>query len=134
MSWKKGDPKTCDLYISQIKAGKYTLPVNLGDQINSPEIESTPYISPDNKYLLFCSMNRPDGRGGFDLYAGFKKKDGTWTKAVNMGPSINTEKNEWFPSISPDGKYIFFISNKAGNDDYYWVDSKIIKKLKPKSS
>jgi tricorn protease-like protein len=72
-----------------------------------------------------------------------------------MGKSINTEVTEFCPSVSPDGKYLFFSSNRSlfsnysrepityeekirilnsaknGSNDIYWVDAKIIEELKP---
>jgi len=51
---------------------------------------------------------RPDGYGDYDIYVSYKKKVGIWTKARNMGNKINTEALENTPSVSPDGKYLFF--------------------------
>ena len=86
-------------------------------------------------------MQREGGYGQSDLYISFKKNDGTWTKTMNMGPTINTDMMESSPKISPDGKYFFFIRgkwklNEDGNRTYigkqYWVDIKIIETLRPK--
>jgi len=50
-----------------------------------------------------------------------------------MGSLINTDMLERFPSISPDGKYLFFTRNKGSEiSDFYWVSAKIIEELKPK--
>ena len=57
------------------------------------------------------------------------QQDGAWCEIINMGNSINTDGNERFPNLTPDGKYFFF--NRTG--DVYWVDAKIIDKLKPDS-
>jgi Tol biopolymer transport system component len=51
-----------------------------------------------------------------------------------MGNKINTEGQERFPSVSADGKYLFFARHKDDitYSDFYWVDAKIIADLKPK--
>ena len=128
MSWKKGDPQTCDLFTSVFKDGKYLEPENMGPEINSSQVETSPFISPDGSYLLFSSSGRNDGMGGFDLYVSFFQENGSWSQAVNLGPAFNSDKDEWFPSVTPDGRYIFFISGKSGNADYYWVNAKVLKK------
>lgn len=50
-----------------------------------------------------------------------------------MGKTVNSEKGDWFPSVSPDGKYLFFSSNRDGSMDLYWMDAGIIQELKKKS-
>ena len=60
-----------------------------------------------------------------------EKKDNSWSKPVNLGKEINSEAREIYPRISPDGKYIFFSSNRSGNWDIYWADAKILEKLRP---
>ena len=62
----------------------------------------------------------------------FKKEDGTWTVAKNMGDTINTKTTDYAASLSPDGKYFFYTSNSKGSSDIYWVSSKIIENLRKK--
>lgn len=63
--------------------------------------------------LLFGSINRPDGFGASDLYVSFLNDNGSWSEAINLGEKINTAANERFPSLSPDGRYLFFVSNRS---------------------
>ncbi|MCD4735174.1 MAG: ankyrin repeat domain-containing protein [Bacteroidales bacterium] len=119
-----------DIYYSRFTKGGYEIPENLGDSINTEFMETLPYIAPDESYLLFSSL-RPDGHGDFDLYVSYKKKDGTWTKAKNMGDTINTSARESISVVSPDSKYLFFMSRRNGIGEYFWVDAKLINKLKP---
>ena len=67
---------------------------------------------------------------GHDLFISFREKDGSWSKAVNMGKDINSLQSDYSAIISADGKYIFFSSSRSGNIDIYWVDAKIINRLK----
>jgi hypothetical protein len=146
-----------DVYVSKLIDGEYTEPENLGEQVNSEMDEVDPFIAPDESYLIFLRRDR-EGFGGFDLFISFRKDDGSWTRAKNMGEPINSSASELCPSVSPDGKYFFFTSyrsihkpysekpltyeekirilNSPGNGlgDIYWVDAKIIKKLKLEKS
>jgi len=116
-----------DIYRVQYKNGYYDEPESLGDAINTKFYDGTPYIAPDESYLIFHSLSRPDGYGGSDLYVSFRTADDTWINAKNMGGVINTKEHELFPIVTPDGRYLFFVRN----GDIYWVDAKIIEELKP---
>lgn len=107
-----GSKGKMDLYRSRLVNGKYEEPENLGDAINSENWEGDPYISPDESYLIFLSSNRPEGYGGGDLYISYRK-NGAWTKAVNLGPKINSSVLDYCPTVSPDGKYFFFTSKRS---------------------
>ena len=125
-----------DIYYSQFIADKYVEPLKLGPDINSDLHELDPIIAPDNSFILFTS-NRPGGYSSMlNLYVSLKREDGTWTKAQCLSNKFKIE-NIWFPSVSPDGKYIFFCgglptSKGYTNSHYYWVDAKIIEELKPR--
>jgi Tol biopolymer transport system component len=95
-----------------------------------PELESDPCIAPDESYLIYCSKTL-DGFGGYDLYITFRIPNGSWTEPINMGEGINSSGFDWIPFITSDGKYFFFNSDRSGNGDVYWVDTKIIETLKP---
>ena len=119
----------CELFVSKFMNGKLGEPRNLGPAVNSKKHDCDPAIAFDECCLLFCVRDREDGLGNNDLYISFKKKDGTWTKSVNMGSEVNTEAEEITPHLTADGKFLFFASNRSGNYDIYWVDAKIIEKL-----
>ncbi len=91
------------------------------------------YISPDEKFAIFYSFNRPDGYGGYDLYISFKTENNSWTIPENMGAGINTKGIESQPFLSPDKKYLFFNRFDNNESDIYWIDAGIINELKNKS-
>ncbi len=146
---------TNNIYRSKLINGKYSKAEKLGDAINTKHREFDPYVSPDETILIFTS-NRPEGFGSGDLYVSFKNKNGIWAEAKNMGDKINTPGSEYCAMITPDGKYLFFTgarrkgiiipekpltykdfrkihnTHKNGFSNIYWVDAKIIEKLKPK--
>lgn len=76
-----------------------------------------PTLSPDGTKLFFSS-NMPGGYGGRDLYMS-EKKGNTWSKPINLGPDINTEKNEAFPFFHESG-VLFFTSD--GHSGYGGLD------------
>jgi len=119
-----------DIYCSEYLDGKYKIPVNLTN-INTGGSEVCPYISPDENYIIFTSDGQTGGKTSPDLFISFKDEKGNWIKAQNLGEPINSAENELCPIISPDDKYLFYISIREGNMDVYWVDAKIIEELKP---
>ncbi len=109
------------IYISEFNSGEYLEAEKLSDNINYVPA-AHPYIAPDESFIIFDAQpNRPKNFKGY-LYISFKKDDGTWTKAVKFDSRINKNEDVMCPSISPDGKYLFYCSQGS----IYWVDAKII--------
>jgi len=84
-----------------------------------------PSLSPDEKWLFFAS-DMPGGSGGFDLYAVERLGKDQWGTPINLGPSINTEKQELFPFMSFFGSLFFSSngrSNTMGGMDLYFVNN-----------
>ena len=129
-STREGGLGKADLYRSCLINGKYTEVENLDETINTRFWDHDPFIAPDESYLIWCS-NQPDGFGGNDLYVAYRKQDGTWSIPKNMGNKINSAVDDSRPYVTPDGKYLFFNSNRTGNRDIYWVGAKTIEELKP---
>jgi Tol biopolymer transport system component len=121
-----------DIYRSRFRDGRYEPPENLGGSINSASMEGTPFISPDESYLLFESF-RPGGHGDFDIYISFRRDDGSWTPARNLGESINSARRDGSPFVSPDGRFLFFMSRRNGIGEFFWVDASIIDALRQES-
>lgn len=133
-TYKEGD-STFPIRYSRLINGKHEEPKALPKAINTGTFLSHPFIAPDESYLLW-DAEKENGYGDADIYISFKQKDGTWGNGINLGDKINTDAWEASPSITPDGKYLFF-SRNVGSDDYenvdvFWVDAKIIETLRPK--
>jgi Tol biopolymer transport system component len=111
----------------------------LPSPVNTSGYEDGPFISTDESYIIFES-DRPGGVGeSIDLYISFKSENGEWSNAINMGPTINSNHTERFARVSPDGKFLFFGSNRRRingqpNFDIYWIDAAIISRLKSSSN
>ncbi|HEY2581869.1 MAG TPA: OmpA family protein [Mucilaginibacter sp.] len=103
-----------DFYQSSKANGKWQTATYLSDQINTPEYnEGSQSISQDGKYLFFTGCNRPDGLGRCDIYVSQRKPDG-WSKPFDLDPPVNTPGWESQPSISADGRTLYFVSNRKG--------------------
>lgn len=117
---------------AKFKNGKYAEIEILNKNINKKgALNWCPFIAPDESYLIFSS-DRIGQFGSGDLYISFKNQNGEWQEAINMGSSINTNKQERFPGVSPDGKYLFFTRwySVPYYHDLYWVDAQIISELR----
>lgn len=100
-----------DLYLSEMdkSKGAYKRPVKLDDAINSKYFEIAATITNDGNVIYFAS-NRPGGYGGMDLYMSKRLPNGKFGPAVNLGAGVNTKYDEDYPSISADGKTLYFSS------------------------
>jgi outer membrane protein OmpA-like peptidoglycan-associated protein len=103
-----------DFYQSSKTDDGWQKSVYLSERINTPNYnEGSESISQDGKFLFFTGCNRPDGRGRCDIYVAQKKGD-SWGKPFNLSPPVNTSGWESQPSISADGRTLFFVSNRKG--------------------
>lgn len=84
-----------------------------------------PCVSPDERFIIFTAYRKGEWGKSCDLFVCFRQENGSWGKAQLLGEEINTGFT-MIPSLSPDGKYLFFYSKH----DIYWVDAKIIEQLK----
>jgi len=130
--------KNGDLFYTSVSNGKMYRAPNQNDAF--PEVKKIElefghhgFISPSQEYLIVYARNQEDeGRKDFDLYVCFKINDGTWTKPINLGDAVNTKAYEGVPSITPDGKFLFFDRSEEGKEgNIYWVSTEVIHKLKP---
>lgn len=124
---------SCDIYKSTIEGDKWSLPINLGANVNSKYWDSQPSISPDQKRLYFAST-RPGphskGKGSFDemdiWYCDYDDDEEEWKPAVNL-EALNTSEQDWTPFISADNQTLFFSSNghkpRVGGLDFYFSRS-----------
>jgi Tol biopolymer transport system component len=119
-----------DVYLSRFVNGSWQEPENLGPAINTEAGEGSPFIAPDESYLIFTGNRRPGGVGGVDLYISFKGDEDNWTAPVNMGEPVNSRAYEICALVTPDGSQIILNSSRRGNDDAYWVDAGIIEELR----
>ncbi len=94
------------------QTGKYDSGAPLPGRINTELNEGAQCISADGKTCVITACNRPDGKGSCDLYIMFWEGK-QWSQPQNMR-SVNTEAWESNPSLSSDGKYLYFSSSRSG--------------------
>jgi hypothetical protein len=144
------------LFRSTFVDGKYQKPEALDPTINSEHLDYGFHVDPSEKYIIFSS-ERPEGFTETDLYISYHQHDNSWGPAINLGSKINsigTGGSAW-PYLSPDGKYLFFLSSVHPYIDYdekehsyadleeislsytngyskiYWVNTNFVEDLKP---
>lgn len=101
-----------DFFVSQMGEDGWEKATPL-TEINTPENEGAQCISANGNLLFFTACNRPSGLGSCDIYYSIKK-NGIWSTPVNAGKPVNTPGWEAQPSISSDGRFLYFSSNRPG--------------------
>ena len=145
------------IYRSQLEDGTYTKPELLPEQVNAGRSRYNAFIAPDESFIIIPIFGMPDSYGATDYYISFRNPDDQWSEPINLGSKINSKSRwEYSASLSPDGKYLFFMSNRVdtalvthrdivtmndlrqlaeksenGNPDIYWIDASFIIKLRP---
>jgi len=108
-----------DFWMSHFKDNTWTTAIPLSTKINTIRYnEGAQTISPDGKYLFFTGCNRPDGMGRCDIYVSHREGN-DWGEPYNVGAPVNSEFWESQPTISPDGRTLYFISNRPGGSGGY---------------
>jgi len=115
--------KNYDLYYSEYSDGAWSEPASLGPNVNRKDSwESQPSLSSDGRVLFFAS-DRPGSLGGSDIWMTRRSSDGSWGKPINLGPTINTTRDERSPFLHTDSKTLYFSSNgldgMGGQDVFY---------------
>ncbi|MBI3512222.1 MAG: PD40 domain-containing protein [Bacteroidetes bacterium] len=105
----------CDFATGAISHPVPFNPINMGDVVNTDGCEYFPNVTADDATFLFTRNEQiKDPSTGVlkmtqeDFYISYKGDDGKWSLAKNMGPPINSDRNEGAPSLSSDGRYLFF--------------------------
>ncbi len=145
------------IYRSRFTRGAYSEPELLPEQINAGRSRFNAFIAPDESFIIIPIIGMADSYGATDYYVSFRNKDDKWSEPINLGNKINSKSRwEYSASISPDGKYLFFMSSKIdtslvinhdiitmndlrelaskpgnGNPDIYWIEAAFIQELRP---
>jgi len=154
---REGEDRVSATWRSRLIDGVYAEPEKLGPEVNCGSDRFNVFVAPDESFAIVPAVGREDGLGGVDYFVIFRSEDDTWSEPVNMGPAINQpEGREWSASLSPDGKYLFFMTSRAygeteiplasksisellglstqpgwGSSDIWWVSAEVIEALRP---
>ncbi|HAS45499.1 MAG TPA: hypothetical protein DCS93_33755 [Microscillaceae bacterium] len=126
--------KSGDFYYTNIAKRKMFYTTNFSEvKALNIEFGTQGFISPSQDYLVVNARKKKGNpRRDNDIYVCFKEKDGTWSKPIDLGKEVNSNFSEAVPSITPDGKYLFFsrYNEKKRISNFYWVSTEVIHKLK----
>ena len=112
--------------ISEYVDGNYVTAEKLNSSINTVDgYETSPFIAPDESYLIFGSANPTS-----DLFICIKNNYGSWNDPVNIEELNTTSAHEMYANVSPDGRFIMFLSGRTGILLPYWVDATILDNYK----
>lgn len=113
--------------LSTRTATGWTLPIRqkIEDYENLSE-STTSYIAPDGLTLI-SSVQRKEGRGSLDLFVSKRQADGSWSRPVSLGPTINTVGADYGPFIAADNTTLIFCSN--GHPGYGGLDLYVSRRL-----
>ena len=150
--------KQGSIYRSKFVDGKYQELEMLPENVNIGIARFNAFISPDEDFIVVPAFGLPDSYGATDYYIVFRNENDNWSKPINLGPKVNSANGqEWSASLSPDGKFLFYMSAKIpddvifpqqmtvnifndynnkpqnGNSDIYWIKTEFIKDLKEKA-
>jgi tetratricopeptide (TPR) repeat protein len=131
-------------YRSRVEGSRFTAAEPVDDSVVSGQESGAYSFSPEEDYVVFTATQPGSS---FDLHVSFKQEDGSWGAARSLGTYVNSRWSDKFSGISPDGKYMFFVSRREHENvsprriwnlaffdgpqnprplDVYWVDTRII--------
>ncbi len=100
-----------DIYVSEIRNNQPSQAKSISSQINTPNNEGSSTFTLDGKTMFFT---RCTPHNGCDLYVTQQDDNGNWQKPKKLPSPVNTRYGESQPSLSPDGKTLYFTSNRPG--------------------
>lgn len=125
VSDRKADKSLTDIYVVKKEGNKWGEAKPVSDSINTPLRETTPYITPDGRFLFFSSEGHL-GLGGYDIFVSENVGGDTWTKPVNLGLEINSVNDDthfqYYPKLKRALFSSFTIEYLKGNMDVFEID------------
>jgi hypothetical protein len=92
------------------------LPAPINDELSQPDL----WISPDETWMILVITDHRSGLGGDDLYVS-RREGSVWSEPRNLGSPVNSDEYEYGPSLSRDGRYLYFSSHRAGTSNIYRI-------------
>jgi len=144
------------IYRSRLDNGVFQEPEKLGPNVNIGSARYNAFVAADESYIIVPAYGMPVSYGATDYYISFRDSLDNWSQPVNMGPEVNSAfPGEWSASVSTDGKYLFFMSDRMGgkrigrlstatlqqfhnspqngSSDIYWISTGVIDRLREKA-
>lgn len=103
-----------EIYTAKLmKNGNWGIPAPIDSSLTTQYNEGTCSVSADGRTMVLTSCMRKEGFGSCDLYITYNF-GGKWTEPMNMGRPINSSAWDSQPSLSADGRTLYFVSNRKG--------------------
>ncbi|GAB3882150.1 OmpA family protein [Spirosoma agri] len=102
-----------DLMTATFNGETWSPPASLSPGINTPDNEGTASLSADGRMIVFTVCQGRKGFGSCDLYVS-RKTGSDWSAPENLGSTVNTRFYESQPSLSADGRRLYFVSDRPG--------------------
>jgi hypothetical protein len=111
-----GGEGDADFYMSKLVNGHYDVAEHLKES-STPSYELDCFVAADESYLLLGVYGGKDGLGNYDINIS-EKVNGVWTASRNLGAPVNSPFRDYSPRVSPDGKYLYFSSERSDKKDF----------------
>lgn len=113
-SVREGNYREIDFYVAYYREGEWTDWENVGEQLNADYGIGELHISADGNTMYFHAPGGYGGSylGGLDLWV-TEWVDGDWSQPVNLGPLVNSEYDDGWPYLSPDGTELWFLRSHS---------------------
>jgi len=118
-----------DIFVSPFDGTTWGEPRPLGPGVNSDAAEDCPFVAPDESYILFTRID--PAHYNPDLFISRRQPDGSWGEAEPLPAPINSEATETYGVVSPDGRYLFFLSWREGAGRPFWVEADFLRTSTP---
>ena len=105
-----------DFYYTERVEEGWSKGQKLPGRLNTSLNEGVQSVTADGRYMFYTVCHDPEGRGSCDIYRAELMSNGQWGRGVNLGDSINTPQWETQPSVSPDGKTLYFVRARRSNE------------------
>jgi hypothetical protein len=114
------------LHRSACVDGVYRTPEPLGETFDALGRCASPYVTPDESLLVFVAPDPEDTRGRMDLFVSRRDAAGAWSEPRQLGGSLSSPGHEMCPQLSPDGRYLFFLTTRTGFWTTHWVAASVL--------
>lgn len=124
VSDREGDKSKSDIYVVNKEGKSWGATKKLPMTVNTKENETTPFITPDGRFLFFSSDGR-EGMGGYDIYV-TENLGNSWSEPKNLGSNFNTVNDDiffrYFPTLNKGLLSTYRIQGNKSSLDIFEIE------------
>ena len=102
---------------------------HLAAPINDERSQPDLWVAPDESWMILVITDHPQGLGGDDLFVSVRR-NGVWSSPVNAGAPLNSAEYEYGPTVSPDGRWLYYTTHRGGSADVVRVPISTLDRLR----